>query len=99
MSWRPVIVAFVVATIVSLAALFVFLLERYAMAFIGFHYSVSGLERVDRTGKLFLAAVAAFDLTAIVGTLLRWRYVVPAGALLLLVAGAIAYVMLTAGYS
>jgi hypothetical protein len=92
-----VAIAWVLAVVVSLAALAVSLVARLGLAFIGYTYSQDELTRFYDLEKLFLAVIAVFDLTVIAGTHLRWRYVVPAGGILLAAAGAIAYMNLFQG--
>jgi ABC-type transport system involved in cytochrome bd biosynthesis fused ATPase/permease subunit len=50
-------------------------------------------QRADLLQSLFLVCVIGFDLTVIIGAMTRWRHVVPAAAVWLLVAAVCLYLL------
>ena len=86
----PVVVAVFVAVLYS-AAVYAFVVFIGAFAFWGNPDLADGIPRFHEFVDQIKVAVVAFDIVLVVGTYRRWRYVVPASALLLLVAFVIGY--------
>ncbi|MDP9320948.1 MAG: hypothetical protein M3P16_07620 [Chloroflexota bacterium] len=86
------------AVIVSFVATLLVLVTFSGLGFVGYKYAPAVLAGVYLLLLLGVAAVVGFDLTVVIGSRRRWRYLIPTATLCLVIAGVCLFVAGTTPY-